>query len=112
MNNVIDFIKFKERLSHEEEEDQDSEYMREVDYIVERIWAKVLEDLVRSGCDFNKDIPTYFPSMLLILESIRSLYLQSQDIEHSLQEFAADALDASELAEVFKELVDNSENVD
>jgi hypothetical protein len=110
MNNIIDFAKFKFKFS---EEDDDIEEASESDLIVERIWAGVLQDLERSGCRFSHDTRLYFPAMVLVLESIRSLYLLANDMEHGLQEFARDALEQYELEHLFDEKpVDNDENMD
>ena len=110
MNNVIDFTKFKAKNT---EEVEDTEEMTEVDYLVERIWAGVLQDLERAGCRFSRDPKLYFPSMILVLESIRSLYLLANDEQHGLQEFAQDALSEYELDHIFeKESVDTDENMD
>jgi hypothetical protein len=111
MNNIIDFEKFRSKFT--EEETDDIEEVSEVDLIVERIWAGVLQDLERTGCRFSRDTKLYFPSMILVLESIRALYLLANDEHHGLQEFAQDALSEYELDHIFeKETVDTDENMD
>lgn len=111
MSNVIDFTKFKAKNT--EKESDDIEEVSEVDMIVERIWAGVLQDLERAGCRFSRDTKLYFPSMVLVLESIRALYLLANDEQHGLQEFAQDALDEYDLDHIFeKETVDSDENMD
>lgn len=110
MNNVIDFTKFKSKTSEEEIE---IEEVSETDMFVERIWAEVLSELERGGCRFSRDTRLFFPSMVLVLESIRALYLLANDEHHGLQDFARDALDEYDLDHIFeKESVDNSEDVD
>jgi len=56
--------------------------------LAEIIWENVLGEMARAGCDFDEDFETYFPSMILIFESIRSLHLQTMGEEHQLQHFA------------------------
>ena len=111
MNNIVDFTKFKSKISEKEIEDIEEE--SETDLAIERIWAGVLQDLERAGCRFSKDTRLYFPSMVLVLESIRSLYLLANEEEHGLQEFARDALDQYDLEHLFdEETVDTDENMD
>lgn len=110
MNNIIDFAKFKNKS---EEELEDFEEVPETDLMIERIWAGVLQDLERSGCRFSRDPRLYFPSMVLVLESIRALYLLANGEEHGLQEFARDALDQYDLEHLFDEKpVDNDKDMD
>jgi hypothetical protein len=44
--------------------------------------------MARAGCEFDENMDKYFPSMILIFESIRSLHLQTMGEEHQLQPFA------------------------
>jgi hypothetical protein len=44
--------------------------------------------MARAGCDFEDNMELYFPSMILIFESIRSLHLQTMNEEHQLQAYA------------------------
>lgn len=112
MNNVIDFAKFKNKIDSLEEEENIEEVALS-DMMIERIWAEVLQDLERSGCRFSRDTRLYFPSMILVLESIRSLYMLANGMEHGLQEFARDALEEYDLEHLFDEKpVDNSEDMD
>lgn len=111
MSNVVDFIKFKEKLE-EQESLGEKDYIHYSDEVVEEIWSIVLQELVEEGCDFNSDRLKYFPTMILILESIRALYLQANGEEHSLQEFAAEALEEYDLEKMMKEVVDTEENMD
>ena len=70
---------------------------------------QAIGELVRSGCDFAPEIEKHFPSMVLVLESIRSLHLQSQGLHHNLQDFARDCIDI----ECFeKKMVDIDEELD
>lgn len=111
MNNIIDFGKFKNQS--DSEEDEDTEEAIASDMMIERIWAGVLQDLERSGCRFSKDTRVYFPSMVLVLESIRALYMLSGGTHHALQDFARDALEEYDLEHLFDEkTVDNDEEVD
>jgi|TARA_B110000977_G_scaffold120834_1_gene155484 hypothetical protein len=57
--------------------------------LAEIIWENVLGEMARAGCDFEVNMEEYFPSMILIFESIRSLHLQTMNEEHQLQEYAA-----------------------
>ena len=63
------------------------------DDISEFLWNHVLAELARSGCDFDNDFDTLYPSMMLVLESIRSLHLHANNVEHPLQDFAATGLE-------------------
>lgn len=113
MNNIIDFAKFKNSLDSLEEIEEDTEEVIPSDMLVERIWANTLQDLERSGCKLSKDTRLYFPAMILVLESIRSLYMLSNGTEHALQNFAREALDNHDLDDLFNEIpVDIDENVD
>ncbi len=63
------------------------------DEIAEILWNNLLGELSRSGYDFNENINEYFPSMVLVLESIRSLQLHVNGIHHPLQDFAKESVD-------------------
>jgi hypothetical protein len=115
MDNVIEFPKIKvgANVQSQEElqlklEEFKAEYSNE---IAEFLWRNILAELVRSGCDFQ-DMNKYFPSMLLVLESIRSLHLQAQDIHHNLQDFAIEAISVEELQEFEEKMVDIDEDID
>lgn len=99
-NNVITFPKMKfdsPPQSPEELAEKLAEYKRSfADDISEFLWNHVLNEMVRSGCRFDADAEEYYPSIILLLESIRSLYLQSQGIEHPLQELAQEFVDFDE----------------
>jgi hypothetical protein len=56
--------------------------------LTEIIWENVLGEMARAGCNLDEDISLYFPSMILIFESIRSLHLQTMGVDHELQQFA------------------------
>ena len=68
--------------------------------LAEIIWENVLGEMARAGCDFEDNMEEYFPSMILIFESIRSLHLQTMNEEHQLQAYAANnvIVDADENA--------------
>lgn len=70
------------------------------DEISEILWNHVLGELARSGVDLENRAEELFPSMILLLESIRSLHLQANNIEHPLQAFAAEAFEQSEYMDV------------
>lgn len=115
MDNVIEFPKIKvgsSVQSKEELQDKLEEFKTEYsNEIAEFLWRNVLGELVRSGCDFE-DMEKYFPAMLLVLESIRSLHLQSQGMHHNLQEFAKEAITVEELSEFEEKMVDIDEDID
>ena len=88
--------------------------------LAEIIWDNVLGEMARAGCDFDEDFETYFPSMILIFESIRSLHLQTMGEEHQLQHFAkqnVEILDSDEtqvagsLKKNLEETIDIDEDV-
>lgn len=115
MADIIEFPKLKvdgppqsrEELQTQLEEFK-SEYSNE---IAEFLWRNMLGELVRSGCDFS-DMEKYFPAMLLVLESIRSLHLQTQGIHHNLQDFAKEAISIEELNEFEEKMVDIEDDID
>lgn len=113
MDNIIQFPKVKVDTppqSPEELRDKLTEYkLSYSEEISEYLWRQTLGELVRSGCDFSKDMEKYFPSMVLVLESIRSLHLQYQGVDHPLQDFAKDSLDIKEFSE---KMVDIDEEID
>ena len=82
------------------------------DQIAEVIWQYVLAEIVRSGANFDKETMDYFPAMVLILESIRSLLLLSNEIHHPLQDFANDSIDMEQFSEEMDLFVDNEEDLD
>lgn len=115
MAEIIEFPKIKvdgPPQSAEELQDQLEEFKSEYsNEIAEFLWRNILGELVRSGCDFT-NMDRYFPSMLLVLESIRSLHLQSQGIHHNLQDFAKDAITVEELEEFEEKMVDIEDEID
>jgi len=80
------------------------------DQISEALWQYVLTEMIRSGVVFEKDTMHYFPAMVLILESIKSLHLLTSGIHHPLQDFAGDSIDVDQFQEELKDLVDNYED--
>jgi hypothetical protein len=113
MNNIIDFAKFKNSLDSLEDTEEDTEEVIPSDMLVERIWANALQELERSGCKLSKDTRLYFPAMVLVLESIRSLHMLSNGKEHALQDFAREALDNYDLEHLFDEIpVDIDKDMD
>ena len=58
--------------------------------VAEQLWNLVLLEMVRSGCKFDDNIEEYFPSIILLLEAIKSLHLHTNKIHHTLQDFAKD----------------------
>ena len=113
MNNIIEFPKLRVDSPpqspaelQEKIEGFKEEYSNEV---AEFLWRNILGELVRSGCDFTDDMEKYFPSMVLVLESIRSLHLQSQGLHHNLQDVARDCLDIEGFE---KKMVDIDEDLD
>jgi hypothetical protein len=108
-NNVISFPKMKldsPVQSPEELAQKLREYKTSfADDISEFLWNHVLTEMVRAGCRFDSDSEKYYPSIILLLESIRSLYLEAQGIDHPLQEFAAEFVDLDDE----EEMIDNFE---
>jgi len=90
--NVIRFPRAKLNSPPESPEEVTArlvEYRRDfADEISGELWNYVLGELVRSGCNIEGNEDTIYPSMVLILESIRSLHLQCYGVEHPLQEIA------------------------
>ena len=111
-NNIITFPKMKldsPPQSPEELAQKLAEYKTSfADDISEFLWNHVLTEMVRSGCRFDAEAEEYYPSIILLLEAIRSLYLHAQGIEHPLQEFATEFIDLDG-EETGEESVDKSE---
>jgi hypothetical protein len=74
--------------------------------ISEALWNLVLIEMVRSGCRFELNTEEYYPSIILLLEAIKSLHLQASGIHHPLQDFAKDFIVEEELDQ---EMVDIEE---
>ncbi len=80
------------------------------DQISEALWQYVLTEMIRSGVVFEQDTMKYFPAMVLILESIKSLHLLTNAIHHPLQDFAKDSIDIEAFEEELKDVVDISDD--
>ena len=74
--------------------------------VAEQLWNLVLIEMVRSGCRFDEDTDTYYSSIILLLEAIKSLHLQANGIHHPLQDFAKDFVKEEDLDQ---EMVDIDE---
>lgn len=74
--------------------------------VAESLWNLVLVEMVRSGCRFEEDTEKFYPSIILLLESIRSLHLQASGIHHPLQDFAEEFIESEEID---KEMIDIGE---
>jgi len=109
-DNIIQFPKLGPGPSSPEEvAEMLQEYKEDfANEIAEMLWNHVIGELHRAGCDFHTDMNKFFPSMMLVLESIRSLHLQSQGVSHPLQEIARQSIHPDDL----KKLVDISEELD
>jgi len=77
--------------------------------MAEILWHRILDELSRSGCNFQDEIEEYFPSMVLVLEAIKSLHLHASGVHHDLQDFAREFIDT----DIFdNKYVDIHEDVD
>ena len=112
-SNIIEFPKIKidtPPQSMEEVQEQLREYKESyASEVADILWQNVINELGRAGCDFEKDMESYYPSMVLILESIRSLHLQTSDIDHPLQTFAIEHITIEEITE---KMVDIDDEID
>jgi len=103
-NNIIKFPRMKldsPPQSAEELAEKISEYKRSfAEDISEFLWQHVLGELARSGCDFQTDTDELYPSIILVLEAIKSLHLHSNGIEHPLQKIAPLMLNEDEDHEI------------
>lgn len=99
-DNIIKFPKMKldsPPQSPEEVTEKLIEYKTSfADDISEFLWSHVLSEMVRSGCKFDENSEEYYPSIILLHESIKSLHLQTNGIHHPLQDFAAEFIDLDE----------------
>src|SRR5210317_1519081 len=106
MAEIINFPKMKITVPAQTKEDLAQDlinYKKEIaEEVAEFLWRHVLGELSRVGCKFSNNIEEYYPSMVLVLEAIRSLHLQANDVEHPLQEFAYQFFDLDDL-ETFDE---------
>lgn len=111
--NIIPFPKIKldaPPQSAEEVQAQIRQYKESyANEVADILWQSVINELGRAGCDFEKDMDAYYPSMILILESIRSLHLQASGIEHPLQTFATENITIEEITE---KMVDIDDEID
>jgi hypothetical protein len=120
MSNVIEFpTKDKVNASartREELQQVLNDYKQEIaEEASEYLWRNLLGEMSRMGCDFDKEIKEHFPSMVLVLESIRSLHLQAHGVHHPLQEFAAEFVDIEEIEnfeQEAKKMVDIDEDIE
>jgi len=112
IDNILQFPQLKipgSPQSPQELAEQLSEYKKEyADEIAEILWNNILGELTRAGCYFDENIEEYYPSMILLLESIRSLHLHSNGIDHPLQKYAKEAIAVPKI----KKLVDKDEDLD
>lgn len=93
-----DFLNYKQEVAQE---------------VSEFLWRHVLLELTRVGCKFNgKNLEEYYPHMILVLDSIMSLYLKANDVEHPLQEFAEQFIDLDDLESFDKKMVDIDEDLE
>jgi len=116
-NNVIRFPKIKLDAPAQTPEElavKIEEYKRSfADDIAEFLWQHVIVELSRAGCNFNKNTEELYPSIVLVLESIRSLHLHANEVEHPLQDIARQLLEEDEENEdLQEEMVDIPETVD
>lgn len=88
-DNVIKFPK-NNKVSEQQTEEIDKDLIL-ANEISEFIWNDVMAKLSKLGCDIETDMDKKLPSMILILESIKSFYLQTKNIEHYLQEFSTES---------------------
>lgn len=92
-NNVVDFPKFLNTppLSASDVQERLLAYKESYSSeLAQIIWENVLGEMDRAGCNFDENIDKYFPSMILVFESIKALHLLSMDVEHPLHAFAVD----------------------
>ena len=112
-SNIIEFPKIKidaPPQSMEEVQEHLRQYKESyASEVADILWQNVINELGRAGCDFEKDMDSYYPSMILILEAIRSLHLQTSGIEHPLQTFAIENITIEELTE---KMVDIDDEID
>jgi hypothetical protein len=99
-NNVIKFPKMKldaPPQNPEELANKISEYKKAfAEDIAEFLWGHVIGELARSGCDFQSNPEELYPSIVLVLEAIKSLHLHANGIEHPLQELAASIIEEND----------------
>lgn len=123
MNNVIKFpvkkhvksaeIKFNEDALLEDifkiEDDLEKFKTDFASEMAEILWNRIIAELSRSGCNFQDDFEEYFPSMILVLEAIKSLHLHAEGVHHDLQDFAREFIDT----DIFNKItVDIDEDMD
>ncbi len=118
MADIIEFPKMKRMgtppTSEDDLENQITDFRFGLsEQVSEVIWQTVLTELIRSGCNFSEDPDEFFPALVLILETIKSLHLQTQGIEHPLQQFARDAINIEDFqVDIIDKTLDNEEDVD
>jgi hypothetical protein len=100
IDNIITFPKMKlggPPQSPEELANRISEYKKAfAEDIAEFLWGHVIGELARSGCDFQSNPEELYPSIVLVLEAIKSLHLHSNGIDHPLQKLAVTIMEESD----------------
>jgi hypothetical protein len=98
-SNVVRFP--KEKLSTAANVQSQEEYLKMIeeyktrfaDELAEILSNQIFGELARCGVDFSSKIDDVFPSMVMVVESIRALHLKCSGIHHPLQDLAVEAYD-------------------
>ncbi len=102
-DNVIIFPKMKKDSPPQTIEEMDKKIKDyKVDYSMEfceRLVNHVLNEMVRDGVDFENRAMEFVPHITLVMESLLSLHLKTNDIEHPLQEMAVEMFSDEEVDE-------------
>jgi hypothetical protein len=104
--NVIQFPNIKidtSPKSLEELSDKITQYRLDyADEISQILMNMVLAELSRSGASYQKFAEDdLFPQIMLMMESIKSLYLFSCGVDHPLQDIAPKMYDKDKLSEMY-----------
>jgi len=117
-DNIIEFPKVNtnvESLTKEQLRSVLDEYKEEVaNEMSEFLFRHVIGELTRVGHSFDKNMEHFMPSMMMVLESIRSLALQAHGIEHDFQSIAKDILEieTKDINSFKEKMVDIEEELD
>lgn len=117
-DNIIEFPKVNnnvESLTKDQLKVVLDEYKEEVaNEMSEFLFRHVIGELTRVGHSFDKNMEMFMPSMMFVLESIRSLALQAHGIEHDFQLLAKDVMeiDIKDIKDFKEKMVDIEDELD
>jgi hypothetical protein len=106
-DNVVLFPKIKKDTPPQTIEEMDKKIKDyKVDYSIEfceRLVNYILNEMIRDGVDFENRSIEFVPHITMIMESLLSLHLKANNIEHPLQEMSEEMFSDDEENETVDE---------